>query len=167
MRKSDTETAFENFRTRLKAYGVREALVCLLGLTDYHYIGLWRFQEGRANAAVHIDRESPAALTAVEVADTATYCCYVRDRRGVFMTAHAMLDPSTAGHPARAAVPAYCGVPVMDAEGQILATLCHYDVVPRDPAQIDLELMLRVASLLAQSDYVPPYPSACAPILAA
>ena len=66
------------------------------------------------------------------------------------MTAHAMLDPRKEGHPAREAVPAYCGVPVMDARGEILGTLCHYDLVPPAPAQVDLELMVEVASTLAQ-----------------
>ena len=132
----------------------------LLGLTNFRYIGLWRFQDGRTNAAVHYDRENPDQLTAQEVPDTATYCCYVRDSKGVFMTAHALLDPRTEGHPAREAVPAYCGVPVMDPEGQIIATLCHYDLVPRDPNEVNLELMLQVASTLAHGNHVPPYPQA-------
>jgi GAF domain-containing protein len=55
-------------------------------------------------------------------------------------------------------VRAYCGVPVMDAEGALLGTLCLYDVVPRDPAQIDLPLMIEAASALAYGDHVPPYP---------
>jgi hypothetical protein len=47
----------------------------------------------------------------------------------------------------------------MDSEGTLLGTLCHYDLVPRDPSTIDLELMLQVASTLARRDLVPPYPS--------
>jgi len=83
----------------------------------------------------------------------------VRDSKGVFMTAHALLDPGTAGHPARETVPAYCGVPVMDAFGEILGTLCHYDLVPRDPEQVNIELIIQVASALAQGGHVPPYPT--------
>ena len=159
-RPADTLTAFETFRSTMADRGLRPGLAYLLGLTDYRFIGIWRFQDGKANAAVHYDREDPETTHAVEVPDNATYCCYVRDNKGVFMTAHAMLDPPTVGHPAREVVPTYCGVPVMDAEGTILGTLCHYDLVPRDPSQIDLELMLQVSSFLAQGDHVPPYPSA-------
>ena len=155
---TNSRQAFETFRSTLKAYGIRESLAYLVGLTDFRFIGIWRFQNGRANAAVHYDREDPSATQAQEVADTATYCRYVRDGKGTFMTAHAILDPRTEGHPAREAMPAYCGVPVMDAQGEIFGTLCHYDVVPRDPAQVDLELMVQVASTLAQGGYVPPYP---------
>ena len=156
----DTASAFHAFQAVLDVMGTRESLAFLLKFTDYRFIGLWRFQNGRAHAAIHYDRENPSETQAQEVADTDTYCCYVRDGQGVFMTAHAMLDPRTEGHSAREAVAAYCGVPVMDSEGNILATLCHYDVVPRDPSQVDLELMIQVASALAQGDHVPPYPAA-------
>lgn len=154
-----TDETFTEFSATLASAGVREALASLLMLTDYRFIGIFRFQNGRAAAAVHYDREHPEVMHADEVPDTATYCCFVRDSRGVFMTANALLDARTEGHPAREAVLAYCGVPIMDPEGVILGTLCHYDVVPRDVGQIDLSLMVQVAALLAQG-HVPPYPQA-------
>lgn len=149
---------FNRFEAVLAETGVRDSLAYLLTLTDYRFIGIFRFLNGMASAAVHFDRENPSVLRAQEVPDTATYCCYVRDSKGAFMTVHAMLDPRTEGHPAREAVPAYCGVPVMDPDGNVLGTLCHYDLVPRDPAQVDLQLMLEVASTLARGGHVPPYP---------
>ena len=51
----------------------------------------------------------------------------------------------------------HCGIPILDAEGVILGTLCHYDVVPRDLEQIDLLLMLSVASALARGNHVRPH----------
>jgi GAF domain-containing protein len=155
----NTAESFATFRRVLLAQGARAALAYLVGLSDYRFIGIWRFQDGRANAAVHYDRENPAQLTATEVADTATYCCYVRDSRGVFTTANSLLDPRVQDHPARGAVLAYCGVPIMDAEGALLGTLCHYDLQPRDPAQLDLELLLQAAAELARGGHVPPYPA--------
>jgi GAF domain-containing protein len=155
-----TEEHFQRFSDVLKAAGAREALSYLQSLSDYRFIGIFRFQNGKANAAIHIDRENTDVLAATEVPDTATYCCYVRDSRGVFTTANALTDQRLTDHPAREAVLAYCGVPVMDPSGNLLGTLCHYDVVPRDPAQLDFELLLRVAVALEQGDHVPPYPVA-------
>lgn len=163
MVKRSTETSEEAFKTfvaTLEGKGLREALAQLLGMTDYRFIAIWRFQDGKANAAVLYDRENPGELHAQEVPDTATYCCYVRDTRGVFMTANALLDARTEGHPARTTVPTYCGVPIMNPEGVILGTLCHYDLVSRDPEQIDLPLIIAVASALAHGGHVPPYPTA-------
>ena len=159
-----TKASFDTFSRTLQASGVRAALAYLLGLTDYRFISIFQFENGQANAAVYYDRENPQVLGVDEVPDTATYCCYVRDSGGAFMTANAMQDPRLEHHPARASVSAYCGVPVMDPEGVLIGTLCHYDVVPRDLQQIDMELMVQVASALAYGGHVPPYPRAAAAV---
>lgn len=137
-----TEANFDTFSRTLQAFGVRAALAYLLGLTDYRFISIFRFENGQANAAVYYDRENPQLLGVDEVPDTASYCCYVRDSGGAFMTANAMQD--------------------LRLEGVLIGTLCHCDVVPRDLQQIDMELMVQVASALAYGGHVPPYPRAAA-----
>ncbi|MFM9926337.1 GAF domain-containing protein [Variovorax sp. H27-G14] len=159
---SELSRTFADFAVKVRAEGVREGLELLLKRTDYRFIGIWRFENGKANAVVHYDRENPEVLTATEVPDTATYCCYVRESGQPFLTPNALVDARLAAHPAREQVLTYCGVPVMDSFGKILGTLCHYDLVPRDPAQVNIELMLNVASFLALGGYVPPYPSTAA-----
>ena len=52
----------------------------------------------------------------------------------------------------------YCGIPILDPEGGLVGTLCHYDLAPRDPGQLDLELLLQAASAIERSGRVPPYP---------
>lgn len=155
---SDTGAHFKQFARVLASSGARDALAYVLGLSDYRFIGIFRFKDGKANAAIHYDRENPSQLHATEVPDTATYCCFVRDSKGVFTTVNALVDPRLDEHPARAEVLAYCGVPVLDPEGHLLGTLCHYDVAPRDASQLDLELLVQVAATLQQGDHVPPYP---------
>lgn len=157
---SSSDLAFARFTHTLDQHGVREALRYLLELTDYRFISIFRFAGGRARSVVHVDRQDDSQLQTDEVADSATYCCYVRDSRGRFVTADAMTDPRTADHPARAVIRAYCGMPVITPEGELLGTLCHYDTEPRDPSQIDLELMLQVSSVLAYRQLVPAYPTA-------
>ncbi|AVO49048.1 hypothetical protein C6568_07110 [Melaminivora suipulveris] len=149
---------FSDFALTASAAGVRTALAEVLALTDFRFIGIWRFQGGRANAAVHYDRLQPEVLAAEEVAETATYCCYVKQSGAPFKTAHALVDERLTTHPAREAVAAYVGVPVMDSQGTIIGTLCHYDLQPRDVRQVDTALMLMIASYLTLNDLVPPYP---------
>jgi GAF domain-containing protein len=151
--------AFADFVVSLKNKDLRTAIAGLLQRTDYRFIGIWRFENGHATAVVHYDRENPTVTTTDEVPDNATYCCFVRESGAPFKTPNALIDERLAGHPARSQVLTYCGIPVMNSEGAILGTLCHYDVVPRDPEQVDLELMLNVASYLALGGHVPPYPA--------
>ncbi|MFZ4285249.1 GAF domain-containing protein [Variovorax sp. HJSM1_2] len=155
---TDRAARFAKFSRMLAAQGLRPALADLLMATDYRFIAIFRFNGDRATAAVFYDRENPAVLRVDEVPAKATYCCYARDAKGAFVTANALLDARLQGHVAREHVQAYCGVPIMTPEGEILGTLCHYDLVPRDPAQIDLELLCEIASALEQGAHVPPYP---------
>ena len=156
----EDSAAFADFVVAMKALGLREALGNLLKRTDYRFIGIWRFENGKANAAVHFDREQPGITTSEEVPDTATYCCYVRESGQPFKTPNTLVDERVAAHPAKSKVQSYCGVPVMDSSGNILGTLCHYDLVPRETEQVSLELMMSVASYLALGGHVPPYPKA-------
>jgi GAF domain-containing protein len=150
---------FEQFKQVLARSGPRDALAYVLHLSEYRYIGIFRFANGRANAAIHYDRDHPEILSATEVPESATYCCYVRDRRGTFTTANALADSRLIHHPAREVVLAYCGIPIMRPDGYLLGTLCHYDHVVRDPEQLDLPLLIQVAVALEQGDHVPPYPA--------
>lgn len=153
-----TTESYQEFREAFDAQGLRTALSTLVRMTDYRFIGIWRFKEGNAAAAAHFDREQPDQHDAAEVSETATYCTIVRDTEQPFSTADTTLDPRLDGHPARDVVKTYCGVPLMDSAGTVLGTLCHYDLVPRDPEQINIELMLMVGSFLALNGHVPDYP---------
>ena len=153
-----TEAAFRKFSDMVGEEGLRPALAYLLGLTDFRYIAIFRRQGDKTTAAAYFDREQPQVVAIDEVPATATFCHLVTESRASFATADSLQDPRLASHPARQQVQAYSGVPVMTPEGDILGTLCHYDEVPRDPSQIDLELMVAVASAIEQRGLVPPCP---------
>ena len=156
---NQSEVALSVFNKLLVKEGLREALYSLLRRTDYRYIAIFRFRDGKATSAVHVDRLNLMDLQAAEVEDTATYCSFVRDGRQPFATADATLDPRTATHPARDVVRSYCGVPIVASSGELIGTLCHYDLVPRDPAQLDAALLAQATQIIADSGLVPPYPS--------
>jgi GAF domain-containing protein len=153
-----TAGSFKKFHDAFEADGARAALSELLALTDYRYIGIWRFHDGRSAPALHFDRENPGQTHVADVPESATYCTLVRDGKKPFSTADSLRDTRLAGHPAREVVRTYCGVPLMDSAGTVLGTLCHYDLVPRDPGQINTELMLMVSSFLVLNGHVPAYP---------
>lgn len=154
-----TTKAFQHFSKLLQGHSLRDALAYLVGLSDYRFISIFRFQEGKATSVVHYDKLDPQVMQADEVPDTATYCKFVRDRDSAFMTLDAAQDDRTVGHVAREVVASYCGLPILTPEGGFIGTLCHYDLVPNDPGQLDLELLLQVGSTLAQSGKIPAYPS--------
>jgi GAF domain-containing protein len=152
-----TRERFARFSAILSTSGLRSALADVLTETDYRFIALFRLSGGYANAAVFYDRMQPDVLLAQEVPATATYCAFTRDAKLPFVTADSLVDSRLDDHVARESVRAYCGIPILTPEGEFLGTLCHYDVVPRDPAQVDMALMCEIASALEQGGHVPPY----------
>ena len=153
-----TRERFDRFTSMLASAGLRDALADVASITDYRFIAIFRFQDERANAVIYYDREQPEVLGVEEVAASDTYCRLARETREAFVTSDALNDARLTDHGARASVQSYCGVPIMTPEGAVLGTLCHYDLVPRDPNQVDLALMCEIASALEQGGHLPPYP---------
>jgi GAF domain-containing protein len=147
-----TKAAFAQFLETLRAQGIRQALAYLLSLTDYRFISVFRFGDGMACATAHYDRENPDALDTDGVPDAGVYCEYVRDGKLSFVTADATADERLGKHPAHTSVVACCALPVVDANGVVLGSLCHYDLVARDPGQIDLALLQEVTGVLARDE---------------
>ena len=61
----------------MQTEGLRQGLACPLERTNYRFIGIWRFNEGKTNAAVHYDRENSQTVSTAEVPATATYCSHI------------------------------------------------------------------------------------------
>lgn len=155
---NQSAVAFNVFKRLLASNDLRGALHSVLRKSDYRFVGIFRFKNGLATAAVHVDREDLSATRSAEVPDTATYCSYVRESRQPFATEDAMLDQRTVGHAARDVVRSYCGLPLYEPDGTLIGTLCFYDLVPRAPDQLDPDLLLQVCLEIADSGQVPPYP---------
>ena len=154
-----TATAFKAFNAILETDGIRPALIYLHSLADYRYLSILRFPDGRARSVVHVDGTDLSIESFDEVPETATYCRFVNAGNRAFATVESRLDDRTEDHPARERLQAYCGIPILTPEGEPIGVLCHYDEAPRDPGQLDLELLLQVSSALAYSGDVPPYPT--------
>ena len=153
----DTAAHFDAFHTTLESSGTREALAYLLSLSDYRFIGIFRLKGGYADAAVYYDREHPEVEKVDPAPDTVTYCCYVHDSVSPLLFKDSLREPRFEDHVARSVIRSYCGIPIMDREGNLPGTLCQYDNVPRDPDRLDLPLLLQVASTPANGRRVPPY----------
>jgi len=162
-----TSAAFDRFSQLLAERGVRAALAFVLELSEFRYLGIFRFDGGRALASVHIDREHPALAEMRDAPDYLACCCLVRNGRGMLITANALVDHRLTSHTTRPTVRAHWGVPILAPDGELIATLCHYDVVPRDTSRLDTPLLEQIAGALQRGRLVPPFPAGDAVAVAA
>lgn len=82
----------------------------------------------------------------------ASYCVFVRDSGAQFETQDSLHDDRVRNHPKRQVVQSYCGVPLLDFDGKMFGTICHFDLRPRGIADDNVELMEAMARLLKERE---------------
>lgn len=79
-----------------------------------------------------------------------SFCSLILETGAPLVVDHAERDPRTdvREHRATAIVQSYCGIPVFDADSDVIGTLCHFDYAPIK-GQVDLEQLLQAPPLMA------------------
>ena len=124
------------------------ALRFLNGLGPHRFTAIYQRDGATMRNRYFVDRDNPSLGQSNDIPFAATYCQYALSSREPFRTDDALKDERLSAHPSREAVRAYCGVPLLDAEGRALGTLCHFDYVALPGAEVDLELLLQLATVL-------------------
>ncbi len=149
------EEALRSLEALLTRRGVRALLVFLNGLTAHRFTALFRFDGETLNNAYFYDRDDPRADSCPDIPVSASYCVYVRDTRSTFVTNDSLDDARVRDHPKRNEVRAYCGVPLVDEDGIVFGSICHFDFRPVSISQANVELMEAVAPLLKRLERRP------------
>jgi GAF domain-containing protein len=151
----DPPAAHEALRSTLAEEGLAGAVRVINRAVPHRYTGIF-LKAGPLlrNVALHDKLREPALLWEPFPLGQ-SFCSLVLGSGEPLAVSHAHADRRAAvkTHPAGGRVQAYCGVPLIDAEGAVLGTLCHFDEREVD-ADIDLVAMLQIPALLR--DYLPP-----------
>lgn len=144
----DTAAALRHLRAVLRADDLRGAVMFLNSLTTHRFTSLFRFDDDMLRNITFFDREHPEQTSCDDLLVTASYCVFVRDRRATFSIRDARDDERLGDHPKRPVVQSYCGVPLLDDQGRMFGTICHFDVVPRVLTADNVALLEAIAPLL-------------------
>lgn len=128
--------------------GVRGAVAFLNSLTEHRFTSLYQFDGPTLKNITFFDRENPTVESCEDVPVEASYCVFVRDLSARFMVDDAMRDGRVQNHPKKATVQSYCGVPLLDRDGKMFGSICHFDFEPRRISAQDVELLEYMARLL-------------------
>ena len=131
---------------------MRPALIYLNHLTEHRFSALYRFENERLRNLYFYDRLHPEIEMTDEIPVTASYCVFLRETGQLFHTSDALRDERVRSHPQREKIHAYCGVPVLDAQGKLFGSICHFDYQPRIIADEDVDLMEAVALMLREEE---------------
>lgn len=150
----DHDKTISILRLLLAEHGLRATIVFLNGLTRFRFTAVYRFDQATLKNVCFFDRNNALTDTLPDIPITSSYCTYVRDFRHVFLVPDADSDARVALHPKRHEVKAYCGVPLMDHGGNVVGTICHFNLSPIDTRPAEAELLMRAAQLIMEMDLV-------------
>ena len=144
----------ESFESTLRAHGLRSALALLNRRTPHRFTGLFRFRPPELLNVAIVDswNENPQELGPAPIEET--FCGYASVSGGHFATDDARADSRLLHHPlARHVVQSYCGVTILDKEGQPWGSLCHWDTRPCDLGTRSAEELHLAAKALADFSF--------------
>lgn len=141
--------SLRELKTLLERQDIRAAVIFLNGLTTHRFTALYRFDhENLQNLCVY-DRENPDQEALMpDIPIMASYCVFVRNHASLFAVTESLQDERLLEHPKQQLIQSYCGVPLLDEDGKMFGTICHFDFRPRAISDTNVELMEKVAQLI-------------------
>ena len=138
------------FIARCRSNGLTSALEVLNTGVQHRYTALYRLDHLVLKNIELIDKAKEAKsemLSAVPLTDS--FCQFVL-RDGAFLTSDSSREQVLDGHPYQGVMMAYHGVPVVDAQGELFGSLCHFDFEKRPLSDTQYAHLSGVAMALGQ-----------------
>lgn len=148
MERTSNAIVLRELKSVLGKEGLRASLAFLNSLTSHRFTSLYRFEGDRLHSITFYDREHPEVQSCEDIPIMASYCVFVRDSGAMFTTHDARSDERVQDHPKQTIVQAYCGVPILNQDGTMVGTVCHFDFQPRHIANLDVDLLESMAELV-------------------
>lgn len=145
------DNALKSLRAVLAESGLQAGLKYLNDPLVHRYTGVFRLNNGAFRNVDLFDKQGevmPEFLA--EVPLTESFCQFVL-RDGIFCTDNSADDARLDGHKYQGVLLTYHGVPVLDDQGELFGTLCHFDAEARGLSDEDFDLLQRPARI------IPPY----------
>lgn len=143
--------AVARFREILGTEGVRPALHYLNGQSAHRFTAVFRFEGGTLRNLHMIDREDHTVERCADQPVLDSYCIYVRRTAEKFITGDSTRDDRVSGHPKQNVVQSYCGIPLMEEDGTLFGTICHFDFEPVPFGDDEVLLLEDVTPLLVNA----------------
>ena len=132
----------------LETHGAAAAIQYLNAGVAHRFTAAYRLDDGILRNLLLSDKQGeicPAFLAEVPLATS--FCQFVL-RDGVFQTSNSATDPRLDGHPYQGVMVCYHGVPLLNANGELWGTLCHFDVQELTLSDAEFGLLQQAAQLL-------------------
>lgn len=144
----DSTGPVEIFRETLKEGGVRTALKFINSRSRHRFTSIYRFDGSTLHNLYLYDRANPDFGLFPDAPLAESYCSIVNETATAFVTQDSLRDTRVGEHPKRELILSYCGIPLFQTDGALFGTLCHFDFLPHEIAQSEVEFLKVIAPYL-------------------
>lgn len=144
----DFAASLQHLKAVLRTGDLRGAAMYLNSLTAHRFTSIFRFDGPTLRNLALFDRQNPTQAHCPDIPVLASYCVFVRDGECTFAIDDSHADDRLGDHPKRRGIRAYVGVPLLDEDGRMYGTVCHFDTEPRAISDENVALMEALAPLL-------------------
>lgn len=138
----------DDFSEVLSTSGIAEALRVLNGGVPHRYTAVYEIRGSvLVNLFLHDKAGEVRPEFLAEVPLNHSFCQFVL-REGCFLTQDSAQDRRLDGHPYQGVMVTYHGVPLMGDTGELIGTLCHFDVEARGLSDLEFKRLQKAARLL-------------------
>ncbi|RYY91242.1 MAG: hypothetical protein EOO24_31850 [Comamonadaceae bacterium] len=147
------DSRLDEFRAVLEQQGLQQALAVLNRDVPHRYSAVYRLTGALLRNHLLFDKQGEISPDFLKVVPFDSSFCQFVFREGVFNTDDSSLDNRLADHPYQGVVISYTGVPIVDTlgGGEIVGSLCHFDLVRHTLDDDAFEILQRASRLLTPS----------------
>ena len=138
-----------DFIQRCEQYGLTAGLTGLNGRVPHRYTAVYQLDHETLRNIELVDKVGEARPDYLAAVPLGTSFCQFVLREGAFLTSDSGHDHRLDGHPYQGVMVSYHGVPVLDTEGELYGSLCHFDVSEQPLSAAEFEHLQGVASAIA------------------
>ncbi len=120
----------------------------------YRFTAIFAFDGDLLRNILLVDKENPSITNCPDQPIMDSYCIYIRRSSESFTLTEARLDPRVEGHPKRNSLQCYYGIPLFGAGGNLLGTVCHFDVAPVRVTEEVVSALDDLAALIARVAFI-------------
>lgn len=137
----------QEYRLLLETQGPA-GLAFLNARVPHRFTGVFRLQQGALHSLFLHDKLGEVVPEFLQVVPLVDSFCHLTIRDGVFRTQNSAQERSLDGHKYQDVVRSYIGLPLLDSEGHLYGTICHFDEQALALADDEFEIFSKAAKLL-------------------
>jgi len=137
----------QEYRLLLETHGPA-GLNFLNSRVPHRYTGIFRLHEGALYATFLHDKLGEVIPEFLQVVPLQDSFCHLTMREGVFRTADSTHETSLDGHKYQGVLRSYIGLPLVDNQGALYGTICHFDEQALVLADTEFEIFRKASKLL-------------------